>query len=186
MMDCHAVVLSGVRCEVAGDNVSGRALVTSRQTFYLFTMREGGRERITWSQEERWSHYWDDKSWEYFITKTGLMILSSRSPSVYFEILAMSCVSFNLSKYFSIIKHHHIFRENIIINVWLIFSCQPAVRVSGWRKSTEDLRQLSLIYTFLLGLCLPPITAELWSSHSLGRPVTDGRTADLLTWHWGC
>ena len=52
-------------------------------------------------------------------------MISPRSPPVYFWILAMSCVSFNLSKYFSIIKHHHTFRENIIINVWIIFSCQP-------------------------------------------------------------
>ena len=157
-----------------------------RLSTYLPWGREGGRESLDHRRRGGVIRSYD-KSWEYLIlTKTGLMMVSPRSPPVYLRIPAMSCVSFNLSKYFSIIKHHQIFRENIIINVWLIFSCQPAVRVSGWRKSTEDLRQLSLIYTFLLGLCLPPITAELWSSQSLGRPVTDGRTADLLTWHWGC
>lgn len=42
-----------------------------------------------------------DKSWEYLIlTKTGLMMVSPRSPPVYLRIPAMSCVSFNLSKYF--------------------------------------------------------------------------------------
>ena len=78
------------------------------------------------------------------------------------------------------------FRENIISNVWIIFSCQQAVRVSGWRKSTEDLRQLSLIYTFLLGLCLAlSSTHYCWAliltvpQPSLSPPVTDGRRADL-------
>ena len=74
--------------------------------------------------------------------------------------------------------------ENIIIiHVWLILWTQRA-RLSGWRDSTEDFRQLSLIYTFLLGLCLPPITAQLWSSDF--QPVRDGWTRVLTTWHWGC
>ena len=63
--------------------MSGLAL-TSRQTFYLFTMRRGRGENHLITGGEGGSHYQNDKSWEYLIlTKTGLMMVSPRSPPVY-------------------------------------------------------------------------------------------------------
>ena len=167
--------------EWSGDNVSG--LAHGRLSTYLPWGEGGGR--ITWSQEER----------EGVITRTTNLgnIWSSQKLAWWWYRPAphqsMSCVSFNLSKYFSIIKHHHIFRENIIINVWIIFSCQPC-----GESLSEYLVDVNLVKIWGN---YPSFTLSYWGSvyHPLllsfdpqtpqTRPVTDGRTG-VLTWHWGC